>query len=104
MQTVSAPYSLFKAVHYDCKAADCSSVLTRLQLLGGGHQRLDHRRGDELGHSVCRETLSSDEGLGLPDALRLLRQQQLLQHRARFLRTDLTEGTLQLLDAEQTHT
>lgn len=89
---------VFQRIQYKTHA-DCSgSDLTGLQLLAGGQQRLDHGGGDQLGHGVCRETLSFDEGLSLPEALRLVRQQQLLQNRARFLPADLTEGALQLLD------
>lgn len=83
-------------------ASSSSIALTWLQLLAGQHQSLDQRRGDQLRHCVRAETLSSDEGLGFPETVRLLREQQFLQNGGGFLAADLTEGTLQLLDARQT--
>lgn len=74
--------------------------LTRLQLLVGGQQSLGYGRRDQLGHKLRTETLSSDKGLGLPEAVWLLQQQQLLQNRTWFLFADLSEGTLQLLGGQ----
>lgn len=72
--------------------------LTRQQLLGGCKQGLNHSRGQQICHNLSRETLSSDEGLGLPVTIWLLQQQKLLQNTAGVLCTYLIECALQLLE------